>query len=241
MAIIGGILIPLVGTSLGSSLMFFIKNINERINKLMVGFAIGVMLAASFFSLLLPSIDMSYGSFVPACIGFILGFIFLIVVDELANKLNTSKNINMLLFSVTLHNIPEGMAVGVALAGAISSISSITILEALSLSIGIAIQNIPEGFIISMPLKLSGSGKFKSFIYGFFSGVVEPLFSIITILLINIVVPLLPYFLSFACGAMIYVIFEELTMKIHENNKSIFGLIGIVLGFVLMMMLDVAL
>ena len=241
MAIILGILIPLIGTTLGSALMFFVKkDLNDNINKLMIGSSVGVMLAASLFSLLIPSINMSNESFLPASIGFVLGFVFLIVIDELTKRINTSKNINMLMFSVTLHNIPEGMAVGVAFAGVLSQISNISLIEALTLSIGIAIQNIPEGFIISMPLKINGNRRFKSFLYGFFSGVVEPIFSIITIILINVVVPLLPYLLSFASGAMIYVIFDELVPQLH-NKKSLFGIIGILIGFVLMMILDVAL
>ena len=237
MNIILGILIPLFGTSIGSSFVFFLRNeLNDNVHKLMIGFSIGVMLASSFFSLLLPSIELTNNSWIPCSVGFIFGFLFLIVISKIANIYDSY---NMLMFSVTLHNIPEGMAVGVAFAG--SLVGSITFLEALLLSIGIAIQNIPEGSIISIPLKVKGLSKLKSFYYGFLSGVVEPLFSLITILLLNYIVPILPYLLSFASGAMIYVIFEELSVQIHENNNSFYGIIGIVIGFVLMMILDVSL
>lgn len=236
--IILGILLPLIGTTLGSSFVFFLRNkIDDRINKLMIGFAIGVMLAASIFSLIIPSIEMSNGSIIPVSVGLLLGFLFLIIINKLTEKYES--NLDMLIFSVTLHNIPEGAAVGVSLAG--SLLGTISIAEALILSLGIAIQNIPEGSIISMPLKIKGNSKIKSFFYGFLSGAIEPIFSLITIILLNIITPLLPYLLSFASGAMLHVIFDELTPQIHEDNKSTYGIIGIVIGFIIMMILDIAL
>lgn len=244
-----GILIPFIGTSLGSGFVFFMKkNINDSFQKLLVGFAAGVMIAASVWSLILPSVEMAENqnviSWIPATVGLILGIIFLLVISRFAENVerkNNGKKINMLLFSVTLHNIPEGMAVGVCFAGFLSGNVGITFISAMALSIGIAIQNIPEGAIISMPLKIEGVSKPKAFIYGILSGIVEPIAAVITILLINIVVPLLPYLLSFAAGAMIYVVVEELIPEIHFGHKSSLGVIGVTLGFTIMMILDIAL
>lgn len=244
-----GILIPFIGTSFGSGFVFFMKkNMNEKFQKLLIGFAAGVMIAASVWSLILPSIEMAENqniiSWIPATIGLILGIIFLLVINKFAKnieKKNNEKKLNMLLFSVTLHNIPEGMAVGVCFAGFLSGNVGITFISAMALSIGIAIQNIPEGAIISMPLKIEGVSKPKAFIYGILSGIVEPIAAVITILLINIVVPLLPYLLSFAAGAMIYVVVEELIPEIHFGHKSSLGVIGVTLGFTIMMILDIAL
>lgn len=244
-----GILIPFIGTSFGSGFVFFIKkNMNEKFQKLLIGFAAGVMIAASVWSLILPSIEMAENqniiSWIPATIGLILGIIFLLVINKFAKnieKKNNEKKLNMLLFSVTLHNIPEGMAVGVCFAGFLSGNVGITLISAMALSIGIAIQNIPEGAIISMPLKIEGVSKPKAFIYGILSGIVEPIAAVITILLINIVVPLLPYLLAFAAGAMIYVVVEELIPEIHFGHKSSLGIIGVTLGFAIMMILDIAL
>lgn len=244
-----GILIPFIGTSLGSGFVFFMKkNINDSFQKLLVGFAAGVMIAASVWSLILPSVEMAENqnviSWIPATVGLILGIIFLLVISRFAENVerkNNGKKINMLLFSVTLHNIPEGMAVGVCFAGFLSGNVGITFISAMALSIGIAIQNIPEGAIISMPLKIEGVSKPKAFIYGILSGIVEPIAAVITILLINIVVPLLPYLLSFAAGAMIYVVVEELIPEIHFGHKSSLGIIGVTLGFAIMMILDIAL
>ena len=234
-----GILIPFIGTSLGSSFVYFLKNkINKKINKLFIGFAIGVMNAASIFSLLLPSIEM--GGIFPSVIGLLFGFLFLVIIDNYTNRLN-SKKIDMLFLSVTLHNIPEGMAVGVSFAGYLLNINNISLLSAFVLSIGIAIQNIPEGAIISLPFKNKGNSKTKSFIYGVLSGVVEPIGSILTLFLINLVVPLLPYLLSFASGCMLCVIFLELVNEIHDEEKTNIGIIGILIGFILMMSLDVLL
>ena len=244
-----GILIPFIGTSLGSSLVFFLKkNLNEKFQKMIVGFAAGVMIAASVWSLILPSVEMAESqgkiAWLPATVGLVLGVIFLIVINNVAQYFEKNKNgkkLNMLLFSVTLHNIPEGMAVGVCFAGFLAGNAGIDLWEAMLLAIGIAIQNIPEGAIISMPLKMEGKSKGKSFLYGVLSGIVEPISAVITVLLINIVVPLLPYLLSFAAGAMIYVVFEELVPEMHSGNKSQLGVIGVTIGFVLMMVLDIAL
>ena len=244
-----GILIPFIGTSIGSFLVFFLKkNFNNKFEKLLIGFASGVMIAASIWSLIMPSIEMAEKQniikWLPATIGLISGVIFLIIVYHLAEKIENKKNgkpLNMLFFSVTLHNIPEGMAVGVCFAGVLSINSTITLLEAMILAIGIAIQNIPEGAIISMPLKLEGESKFKSFIYGVLSGIVEPIAALLTILLINIVVPILPYLLSLAAGAMIFVVIEELIPELHYKDKSKIGVIGVTIGFLVMMILDVTL
>ncbi len=245
-----GIIIPFVGTTLGSGMVFLLKNkINDKINKLLLGFASGVMLAASIWSLLMPSIDMATSqgiiSWFPASLGFVLGVISLIILDYFIPKLNNlkfklSKNAKLTLV-VTLHNIPEGMAVGVIFAGLISGDTSITFAGALALSIGIAIQNFPEGAIISMPLKSSGDSKLKSFIIGTLSGAVEPIFAIITILLINVITPILPYLLSYAAGCMLYVVVEELLPDAHNNDKFKLTVSGTTLGFVLMMILDIAL
>lgn len=244
-----GILIPFIGTSFGSAFVFFLKkNMNENFQKLMIGFASGVMIAASVWSLILPSVEMAEETYklvwVPAAIGFILGVLFLIFVNRMAEKVeakNNGKKFNMLMFSVTLHNIPEGMAVGVCFAGFLAGNSGILLIEAMILAIGIAIQNIPEGAIISMPMKMEGNSKKKSFLAGVLSGAVEPIAALITILLLNLVVPLLPYLLSFAAGAMIYVVAEELIPEMHSGKKSSLGVIGVTIGFVIMMVLDIAL
>ena len=244
-----GILIPLIGTMLGSSCVYFMrKNMSDRIKKILSGFASGVMIAASIWSLIIPSVDMSEKqgiiSFIPASIGFILGVLFLIVINRIALNIERKKNgkrLNMLMFSVTLHNVPEGMAVGVCFAGYLSGNAGILLASAIILSIGIAVQNIPEGAIISMPLKMSGKSKNKAFILGALSGIVEQIGALITIFLLNIVVPVLPYLLSFAAGAMIYVVAEELIPEMNEGEKSSLGIIGLTLGFTLMMILDIAL
>lgn len=244
-----GVMIPFIGTSLGSGLVFFLKKtMNEKLQKMIVGLAAGVMIAASIWSLILPAVEMAENqgviAWIPATIGFIIGVVFLITTNHVAEKIENNKNgkkLNMLLFSVTLHNIPEGMAVGVCFAGFLAGNAGIDLLEAMLLAIGIAIQNIPEGAIISMPLKIEGKSKKKSFIYGVLSGIVEPISAFITMLLLNIIVPLLPYLLSFAAGAMIYVVIEELVPEIHMGNKSKLGVIGVTIGFVIMMILDIAL
>lgn len=214
------------------------------------------MIAASVWSLLIPSIDMSKEQgaipWIPASIGFLLGIVFLLVLDSLIPHLHLEsekpegirsklKKTTMLVLAVTLHNIPEGMAVGVTFAGAIIGNAGITMAGAFALAIGIAIQNFPEGAIISMPLKAEGMSKTKAFIYGTLSGIVEPIGAIITILLINAVVPILPYLLSFAAGAMIYVVIEELIPESQAGEHSNIGTIGAAIGFIVMMILDVAL
>ena len=246
---IAGILIPFLGTTLGSGFVFFMrKKMNEKLQKLTVGFAAGVMIAASVWSLIMPSVEMAENqgviSWLPATVGLILGVVFLILINKFAEKFEKSRNgkkIDMLMFSVTLHNIPEGMAVGVCFAGFLAGNAGISLMASMLLAIGIAIQNIPEGAIISMPLKSKGENKSKAFMYGVLSGIVEPIAAFITILLINIVVPLLPYLLSFAAGAMIFVVSEELIPEMHNGKKSNLGVIGLIIGFCLMMILDVAL
>ena len=224
------------------------KNMSERFKKITVGFAAGVMIAASVWSLILPSVEMAENQnvlpWVPATVGLILGVVFLIIINNTAEKIESKKNgkkMNMLLFSVTLHNIPEGMAVGVSFAAFLAGNAGVELYEAMLLAIGIAIQNIPEGAIISMPLKMEGSSRTKAFIYGVLSGIVEPIAAFITVLMINIIVPVLPYLLSFAAGAMIYVVVEELVPEIHSGKKSFLGVIGFTAGFVVMMILDIAL
>ena len=252
------ILIPLAGTTIGSLMVYFMKDkISPRIEKGLLGFAAGVMIAASVWSLLIPSIEMAEEqnkiAWVPALVGFALGICFLLLIDSIIPHLhlkddkpegvksNKLSKTSMMLFAVTIHNIPEGMAVGVTCAGALNGDSGITMAGALALSIGIAIQNFPEGAIISMPLKGEGMGKTKAFICGVLSGVVEPLSALITILLATMVVPFLPYFLSFAAGAMLYVVIEELIPESQNNEHSNIGTIGAAIGFSLMMVLDVAL
>ena len=243
-----GILIPFFGTTLGSSFSLFLKkDINDVFKKIMIGFSIGVMFAASIWSLIIPSVEMAEKqhilNFLPASIGLLLGVLFLIFTSNYADKLRSkynNKKLNMLFFSVTLHNIPEGMAVGVCFAGVLGH-ANIRLAEAILLAIGIAIQNIPEGAIISMPLRLEGKSKIKSFIYGILSGIVEPIAAIVTIILLNIVVPLLPYLLSFAAGAMIYVVIEELVPEMHIDKKNSFGVVGVIIGFIIMMILDLVL
>ncbi len=241
-----GILVPFIGTTFGSSLVYFIKDkLNLKIQKFIIGFSAGVMIAASIWSLIIPSLNMvEKYKWIPASFGFILGIIFLIWIKKLACKFSIDHsrgNLNMLAFSVTLHNIPEGMAVGVCFAGVLSGNAKVALIEALILALGIAIQNIPEGAIISFPLKMKGKSKTKAFICGMSSGIVEPLFAFITIIFLNIVVPLLPYLLSFAAGAMIYVVVEELIPEMHVEKSDSIGILGLSFGFLLMMILDVTL
>lgn len=253
-----GILIPFIGTTLGALMVFFMRNkMNEKFEKILLGFASGVMIAASIWSLIIPAIEMakSYGnfSFVPAAIGFLLGIGFLLLIDTLTPHLHLKSNepeglknekmkkTTMMVLAVTIHNIPEGMAVGVILAGVLSENALIGMSGALALSIGIAIQNFPEGAIVSMPLKEEGLSKGKSFLYGFLSGAVEPVAAFITVLLTFLVTPILPYLLSFAAGAMIYVVVEELIPEGQSGKHSNLSTIGLAVGFVVMMVLDVAL
>ncbi len=252
-----GILIPFIGTTLGSSLVFFMKNkINDKIQKFLLGFAAGVMIAASVWSLLLPSMNIAKEQgiveWIPACVGFLLGILFLLLLDIIIPHLHVSstkpeglksnfKKTTMFFLAVTLHNIPEGMAAGVVFAGALLDNVGLSFTGALALSIGIAIQNFPEGAIISIPFKAEGFSKPKAFFYGVLSGIVEPIAALITILLTNLVVPILPYLLSFAAGAMIYAVVEELIPESQQGKHTNLGTIGVALGFVVMMVLDTAL
>ena len=242
-----GILIPFAGTALGSAMVFFMKKeMNERLQKLLLGFASGVMIAASVWSLLIPAIEMaeqeSAAAWIPAAAGFLLGMGFLLLLEDKPEGMPAHlKKTTMLVLAVTLHNIPEGMAVGVTFAGVITENTLMTLAGAFALSIGIAIQNFPEGAIISMPLKGQGISKARAFLYGTLSGIVEPAAAFLTILLTSLVVPLLPYLLSFAAGAMIYVVVEELIPESQTGAHSNIGTVGVALGFTLMMILDVAL
>lgn len=252
-----GLMIPLAGTALGSGMVFFMKDqLNVKLEKVLLGFASGVMIAASVWSLILPSIDMARSqkaiAWMPATVGFLLGMAFLLVLDTIIPHLHVKsdepeglpaqlKKSTMLILAVTLHNIPEGMAVGVTFASAMLNNTGITMAGALTLALGIAIQNFPEGAIISMPLKSQGISKIKAFLYGTLSGIVEPISAFLTILLTNYVVFILPYLLSFAAGAMIYVVVEELIPESQTGHHSNLGTIGVAIGFVVMMILDVAL
>lgn len=251
------LLIPFIGTSLGAAAVFLMKNkVSPKIEKTLLGFASGVMIAASIWSLLIPSMEMAEEqgkiAWLPALIGFFAGVLFLLAIDSIVPHLHLNADkpegvksrfskISMMMFAVTIHNIPEGMAVGVAYAGAASGNSGMTVAGAFALSIGIAIQNFPEGAIISLPLKGEGISKGKAFLLGILSGVVEPIGGLITILLASRIVALLPYMLSFAAGAMFYVVVEELIPEAHSGDHSNLGTIGAALGFALMMVLDVAL
>ena len=257
MNIIIGIMIPFLGTVLGASCVYLLKDkLNNRLEKFLLGFASGVMIAASIWSLLIPAIDLAKESmqisWLPASIGFLLGVAFLLILDYLIPHLHKDSEIQegpksnlkkttMLILAVTLHNIPEGLAVGVVFAGLLAGNNIITLSGALALSIGIALQNFPEGAIISMPLKTEGLSKNKSFLYGVLSGIVEPITAFLAILLTSLVTPILPYFLSFAAGTMIYVVVEELIPDSHTGTHSNLSIVGVALGFVLMMILDIAL
>lgn len=251
-----GILIPFVGTSAGAACVFFMKkDLRQWMQRCLTGFAAGVMVAASVWSLLIPAIEQSEGmgklSFVPAVLGFWAGVLFLLLLDHIIPHLHQQtdkaeglesnlQRTTMLVLAVTLHNIPEGMAVGVVYAGYLTGNAQITLMGALALSLGIAIQNFPEGAIISMPLVSTGLSKRKAFGYGLFSGIVEPVAAAFTLLLTAFVTPVLPYILAFAAGAMIYVVVEELIPEAQAGNHSNIGTIGAALGFTLMMVLDVA-
>ena len=237
-----GLLIPFFGTVMGSLLVFFTKNnMSKNKEKMLLSFASGIMFAASIWSLLLPSIEMVKDgkySFLPATIGFSLGIIFLSLIDISSNNVDTKENkLSKMILAIVLHNIPEGMAVGVCFAGAMSGHTGIALTSSFILSIGIAIQNIPEGAIISLPLRSSGQSKLKSFTYGALSGIVEPIFGFITILLTGVVVPMLPYLLSFAAGAMVFVVVDELIPESRENYK--YATMFFSIGFLIMMILDV--
>lgn len=258
MEIFLGIMIPFIGTTAGAACVFFLKNqLKPLVQKALLGFASGVMVAASVWSLLIPAMNQSEHlgkfAFMPAAVGFLLGILFLLLMDKLTPHLHLGctqaegphcklKKSTMLVLAVTLHNIPEGMAVGVVFAGMMAENAQITIAGAMALSLGIAIQNFPEGAIISLPLKSEeGVGKGKAFLYGMGSGIVEPVAAGVTLLLFRYIEPALPYLLAFAAGAMIYVVVEELIPESSEGEHSNVGIIGFALGFVLMMILDVAL
>lgn len=257
MEVFWGIVIPFLGTTLGATMVFFMKNkINNMLEKTILGFASGVMVAASIWSLLMPSIEMANEqkivAWLPATIGLLSGILFLLVLDSIISRLhlkssktdglkNKFKKTTMMILAVTLHNIPEGMAVGVLFAGALSQNSGITMAGAFALAIGIAIQNFPEGAIISMPLKSDGMSKIKAFFCGVLSGIVEPIGAGITILLTSSIVRVLPFLLSFAAGTMIYVVVEELIPESQNGKHSNLGIIGFSIGFAIMMILDVAL
>lgn len=252
-----GILIPFLGTSFGAACVFFMKKeMGDRLQRMLTGFAAGVMVAASIWSLLIPAMeqvsDMGKLAFVPAVAGFWCGILFLLLLDHIIPHLHRNsqraegpesqlKRTTMLVLAVTLHNIPEGMAVGVVYAGYLAGNTQISAAAAMALSLGIAIQNFPEGAIISMPLRAEGTGKTKAFLGGVLSGIVEPIGAILTILAAGLIVPALPYLLSFAAGAMLYVVVEELIPEASEGEHSNLGTIAFAIGFALMMMLDVAL
>ena len=254
-----GILIPLAGTTLGAAAVFVLKRQpGATLAKALLGFAAGVMLAASVWSLLLPAIDMAeeqgVSGWIPSVVGFFLGVGFLLALDALApilrkkceNPLPTgNRKTSLLLFAVTLHNIPEGMAVGVIFAGFAADSAAITAAGAFALAVGIAIQNVPEGAIISMPLLSDGYTRRRAFLRGFLSGVVEPLSALLTLALASLITPILPYILSFAAGTMVYVTVEELIPEAQAGDRvgkdAFVGTVSIALGFVLMMLLDVAL
>lgn len=252
-----GVMIPFIGTMLGAACVFFMrKELNAKVQKALLGFASGVMVAASVWSLLIPAIDMSQAmggfAFVPATVGFGLGILFLLGMDRLIPHLHLNtdepegpksnlKKTTMLVLAVTLHNIPEGMAVGVGFAGLLSGNEQMTLAGAFALSAGIAIQNFPEGAIISLLLASEGGSKGKAFWYGTLSGIVEPIAAVLTILLASLITPVLPYLLAFAAGAMIYVVVEELLPEASQGEHANISTIGFAVGFMIMMVLDVAL
>ena len=252
-----GILIPFLGTSLGAACVFFLrKTLSDAVQRALTGFAAGVMVAASVWSLLIPAIEQSAAlsrwSFFPAVLGFWAGILFLLALDHIIPHLHAKsgqaegpksrlQRTTMMMLAVTLHNIPEGMAVGVVYAGYLSGQAQITVAGALALSLGIAIQNFPEGAIISLPLRAEGMKKSKAFLDGVLSGVVEPIGAVLTILAAQMVIPALPYFLSFAAGAMLYVVVEELIPEMSQGTHTNVGTIFFAIGFSLMMVLDVAL
>ena len=249
------LLIPLLGTMLGSAFVFFMRDeMSPRLQKTLLGFASGVMVAASVWSLLIPSMDMvadgGKWSVLPAAVGFLLGMGFLLLIDELTPHLHIGTDkpeglrsklsrTAMLALAVTIHNLPEGMAVGVVFAGADSGASSISLASALAVAVGIAIQNVPEGAITSMPMRAAGNSRWRSFAIGSLSGAVEPVGALAVLLLASMIMPVLPYMLAFAAGAMFYVVVEELIPESSSGKHSNLSTIGFAIGFVLMMILDV--
>ena len=252
-----GVLIPFLGTSLGAACVFFMRRqFSDAVQRVLIGFAAGVMVAASVWSLLIPAIEqvawMGKLAFLPAFVGFWIGILFLLGLDHLIPHLHARSNqtegpksrlqkTTMMVLAVTLHNIPEGMAVGVVYAGLLSGTAQITAAGALALSLGIAIQNLPEGAIISMPLRAEGESKGRAFLSGVLSGVVEPIGAVLTILGASLIVPALPYLLSFAAGAMLYVVVEELIPEMSQGKHSNLGTLAFAVGFSIMMALDMAL
>ena len=262
MALAIGLLIPLLGTMLGAAFVFLMRDeMSPRLQKSLLGFASGVMVAASVWSLLIPAMEMgtspspSQGgemirSVFPAAVGFLLGMGFLLLIDELTPHLHIGTDkpegprshlsrTAMLALAVTIHNLPEGMAVGVVFAGAENGAAGLSLASALAVSIGIAIQNVPEGAIISMPMRAAGNSKWRSFVIGSLSGAVEPIGGLAVVLLASLMTPVLPYMLAFAAGAMFYVVVEELIPEASEGEHSNLSTIGFAIGFVLMMVLDV--
>ena len=254
-SLIIGLLIPLLGTMLGSAFVFFMKgDLPERVQKSLLGFASGVMVAASVWSLLIPAMEMEEGkgawSVMSAAIGFLLGILFLLALDELTPHLHLGSDrpegprsrlsrTAMLALAVTIHNLPEGMAVGVVFAGAEQGAAGLSLTAAIAVSLGIAIQNIPEGAIISMPMRAEGNSRWRSFMIGSLSGAVEPIGGLAVVLLAAFLTPVLPYMLSFAAGAMCYVVIEELIPEASTGRHTNLSTIGFAIGFVLMMVLDV--
>lgn len=255
MALVIGLLIPLLGTMLGAAFVFLMKDeMSSRLQKALLGFASGVMVAASVWSLLIPAMEMEEAkgawSVFPAAVGFLLGIGFLLLLDELTPHLHIGTDkpegprsrlsrTAMLALAVTIHNLPEGMAVGVVFAGAEGGIGGLSLTSALAVSIGIAIQNVPEGAIISMPMRAAGNSRWRSFVIGSLSGAVEPIGGLAVVLLTSLMMPAMPYLLAFAAGAMFYVIIEELIPEASEGAHSNLSTIGFAIGFVLMMVLDV--
>ncbi|MBR3284615.1 MAG: ZIP family metal transporter [Alloprevotella sp.] len=255
MSLLLGLLIPFLGTMLGSAFVFFMKDeMPERIQKTLLGFASGVMVAASVWSLLIPAMEMEKSSgawaVLPAAVGFFLGIGFLLLLDELTPHLHLGSSspegprsrlsrTAMLALAVTIHNLPEGMAVGVVFAGAEQGVGGLSLASAVAVSLGIAIQNVPEGAIISMPMRAEGNSRWRSFLIGSLSGVVEPVGGLAVVLLASLLTPVLPYMLAFAAGAMFYVVVEELIPEASSGNHSNLSTIGFAVGFVLMMVLDV--
>lgn len=256
-SILIGILIPFIGTVLGAALVFFMRSsIGQKTEKFLLGFAAGVMIAASVWSLIIPGIDMSIErggiGWLPAAAGFLSGIAFLLLLDTFVPHLHLDsdrpegvksgfgKN-TMLFLAVTLHNIPEGMAVGIVFAGMIADDTIINISSAFALSLGIAIQNFPEGAIISLPMSKHSNNKFKPFLYGAASGAVEPLAAFVTVMISGLMIPIMPFLMAFAAGAMFYVVVEELIPESQSGKHSNIGTIGAALGFALMMILDVSL
>ena len=251
MQMLFGIFIPVIGTTLGAAMVFFMKShINSFLEKLLLGFAAGVMMAASIWSLLLPAIAMAMKqnieSWIPPSVGFLFGIFFLLFTSHFLSRNkrinieNKMKKTFMMVMAVTLHNIPEGMAVGIVFAGALMQDTTVTMAGAFSLALGIAIQNFPEGAIISMPLKESGMSRSKSFFYGTLSGIVEPIGALVTIFLTKTITKVLPYLLAFAAGAMIYVVVDELIPESQKGSQKSIGMIGVTMGFIVMMILDIA-